>query len=93
MKQFWLSAFAAMVCALESADHLSFLNFITTHNKSYESVEDYEFRLAEFLKKDQIILANNDSGTSFKLSHNKMSDWTESEYKRILTHSAMPAND
>jgi C1A family cysteine protease len=36
---------------------------------------------------------HNNASATYKLGHNKMSDWTSWEYKNILTHQAMPESD
>jgi C1A family cysteine protease len=93
MKSFALAAFAGIATAFESADHFMFQQFMTEHGKSYGSTEEYEFRMTEFLKKDALINEHNESGASFTLGHNKMSDWADFEYKNILTHAPMPEHE
>lgn len=63
---------------------------MSTHGRSYGTVEEYEFRMTNFLSNDEFIKEHNASQSSFKLDHNKMSDWATWEYKNILTHSATP---
>jgi C1A family cysteine protease len=38
-------------------------------------------------------MQHNASESSFKLGFNQMSDWTQEEYKAILTHKPMPEED
>jgi C1A family cysteine protease len=65
----------------------SFLYYITKFNKSYNSMEEYGLRLAEFAKKDAFIKAHDAQETGFAVAHNQFSDWTDAEYKAILTYT------
>jgi hypothetical protein len=86
MRFFAITAIAGMASALDATNHIKFQKFISTFGKSYTNVDEYSFRLAQFLKNDATIIEHNSSGSNFTLSHNKMSDWTQEEYERILTH-------
>jgi cathepsin L len=61
-----------------------FQKYIAQYGKSYATAEEYAARLAEFVKKHYEIEAHNTNETSFKMSHNHMSDWTEAEFKQTL---------
>jgi C1A family cysteine protease len=81
------TAFATALLAVASASELSskFMQFITTHNKSYGTVEEFEFRKAIFAEMEDFIQSHNTSNDmTFNVAHNKFSDWTSAEYKRIL---------
>jgi len=86
MKSFALAALVGVVCAASELES-SFLMYITKFNKSYNSMEEYGLRLAEFTKKDSLIKAHNAVETDFFLAHNQFSTWTDAEYKAILTYT------
>jgi C1A family cysteine protease len=71
----------------------AFLGFITEHGKSYTSTAEYGFRLSQFARAHAEIEEHNMTESTFKLGHNKMSDWTEAEYLAILTHQPMPEEE
>jgi len=89
MRTFALAAFVAAVSATSEVES-AFLGYITEHGKSYATVEEYGFRLSQFARNHANIIEHNATESSFKLGHNKMSDWTEAEYKAILTHQPQP---
>merc|ERR1712166_962344 len=89
MRTFALAAFVAAVSATSEVES-AFLGYITEHGKPYASVEEYGFRLSQFARNHATIIEHNATESSFKLGHNKMSDWTEAEYKAILTHQPQP---
>jgi C1A family cysteine protease len=93
MKTFSLAVLVGFATALDAADHFKFQQFMTQHGKSYGTIQEYSFRLDKFMKTDAAIIEHNESGASFTLGHNKMSDWTEEEYKKILTHREMPEEE
>jgi len=64
----------------------AFLGYITEFGKSYSNMAEYEHRLANFAQKHSVIRAHNAENVDYKLGHNKMSDWTEEEYKSVLTY-------
>merc|ERR1712167_499748 len=47
------------------------------------TVEEYNFRKELFTATHEFIEEHNAGDHSFKLGHNKMSDWTEDEYAKI----------
>jgi len=78
--------FAAALIGFASANvDTKFMEYVSTHNKSYGTIEEYRFRLALFAEADAIIEEHNSqNGSSFTLGHNKMSDWTAADRKRLL---------
>ena|SRR5450830_874543 len=85
------STFAAALLGAATASPLSskFMEFITTHNKSYGTIEEFEFRKAQFNEMETFIQAHNSNpAMTFTVGHNKMSDWTNAEYKRLLGFKA-----
>jgi len=85
-------AIAALVGAASAATETesAFFNFITKFGKSYSTMEEYTFRFAEFADKHAFIQTHNASQNDYKLGHNKMSDWTDAEYKAILKYNPSP---
>jgi C1A family cysteine protease len=61
-----------------------FIQHISTYGKSYGTKEEYLFRLSLFAEKHAAIAEHNSMNGSFTLGHNKFSDWTDAEYKRLL---------
>jgi len=93
MQSFSIAALAGLATAYTSENHFKFQQFMTEHGKVYHSMEEYEFRLANFLEKEALIKEHNESNADFTLGHNKMSDWANWEYKNLLTHSEMPEHE
>jgi len=83
MKTFIAAAFAAAACAISEND-FKFMQYLTKHNKSYGTVEEYRFRQELFQEMDAFIEAHNATESSYELGHNEMSDWSEAEYSRLL---------
>ena|ERR1719464_259701 len=82
MKSFFALALAGAASAEAlSADFLNFIDYVAKYNKSYESVEDFEHRLEQFVQTHAFIKENNTSGSSHVAGHNKFSDWTLEEFK------------
>jgi C1A family cysteine protease len=83
--------FAAALVGFVSANvDTKFMEYVSTHNKSYGTVEEYRFRLAQFAEADALIESHNSqNGSSYVLGHNKMSDWTHAEYKKLLGYKAL----
>ena len=79
MKYAALIASAHAVSDIES----TFLGYLAEHGKSYATIEEYQFRLAEFKKKDEFIMQHNSLNGEHTVGHNFMSDWTEAEYAQI----------
>jgi hypothetical protein len=90
MQSFVLAAFAGIANAFSNQMHNKFHQYMSEHGKDYNSLEEYEFRIANFAANDQFIQEHNASGANFTVGHNKMSDWATWEYKNILTHKPMP---
>jgi len=79
MKFFAIALFAAAASA--SSD---FLEHVAEFGLSYGTIEEYNFRNTNFMKMDKIINEHNATESTYKLGHNKMSTWTNAEYKRLL---------
>ena len=64
---------------------MTYLNYLSEHNKSYATREEYQFRLAQFeknLKKVNDHNAMNADGETLGLT--SLADWTDDEYKKLL---------
>jgi C1A family cysteine protease len=83
--------FAAALVGFVSANvDTKFMEYVSTHGKSYGTVEEYRFRAAQFAETNALIESHNSqNGSSYTLGHNKMSDWTQAEYKRLLGYKAL----
>jgi len=92
MKTIAIAAFVGAATAMTEIES-AFLGWITEHGKSYTSVEEYGFRLSQFVRAHHEILEHNATESSFYLAHNHMSDWTEAEYKGILNHKQMTESE
>jgi C1A family cysteine protease len=81
-------AIAAIIGAAAAMSEIEseFLGFITKFGKSYKSMAEYEHRLRNFAVNHSFIQEHNVNEVSYKLGHNNMSDWTDAEYKAILTY-------
>lgn len=60
------------------------MKYMTEHGKSYGTRDEFEFRLLKFIETDAKIaeLNSNESQTAV-FGHNKFSDWTDDELKRV----------
>jgi len=92
MKSFIALALVGAVSATSEVES-AFLGYITQYGKSYGTVAEYQFRLEQFARNHASVVEHNLTDSSFKLGFNKMSDWSEEEYKKLLTHKTMPESD
>jgi len=88
---------SALVFAMTNAENMDsrefeFMKYIATWNKSYGTREEFKLRLAEYLRMDDFINEVNAPDSEYKhtAAHNKFSDWTKDEYKRMLTLANAP---
>ena len=82
MKSFFAAAFVGAVSASKLSS--DFMQFIVQHGKSYATVEEFELRKAIFAETHAAIeQLNNEESTSVH-AHNKFSDYTRAEYKKLL---------
>ena len=81
-------AAAALIGAASAITQLEFdfMNYISAHGKSYANLAEYNSRFEMFAKKDAFIKAHDPVATKYTVAHNKFSDWTDEEYKAILTY-------
>lgn len=75
-----------------SNNDAKFMDYLSVHNKGYGTSEEFLFRQQLFMEMDaKIIEWNNKPGVTHYLAHNKFSDWTAFERKK-LTGFVGPAN-
>lgn len=72
-----------------------FMEWISEHQRSYGTVEEFSFRHQIFAEKDALIEAHNLEGLSYTLGHNSRSDWSEHEWSKIQGYrpSAFPRGE
>jgi len=91
MKTFVLAAIAAIATATPMTEvEYRFINYVAKFGKSYGTKEEYAFRLKQFAIKDAEMEIINAEETTFTVGHNKFSDWTHDEFKRILGFKKNP---
>jgi C1A family cysteine protease len=83
MKTFATILFAAGASAIQQND-LEFLNYLAQHSKSYDTLEQFNYRLSNWIKTNDFINEETTKGLNYKLGHNKFSDWSRSEYVATL---------
>jgi len=86
------SIFAAGLVAAVMAEKMNpreyeFMKWISTWNKTYHTREEYVARLGIWLELDAFIKEVNapDSEHTHTAGHNKFSDWTREEFKKMTT--------
>jgi C1A family cysteine protease len=83
MKTFALALTATAVSAIGNME-FKFLNYIAKFGKVMENLEEFETRLAHFIKSDLEIEAHNATESNFSLGHNQFSDLSHDEYRKSL---------
>jgi len=83
MKTFALALTATAVTAFSDME-FKFMNYIAKFGKVMENLEEFETRLAHFIKTETEIAAHNATEANFKLGHNQFSDWSHEEYRSLL---------
>jgi hypothetical protein len=66
------------------------MQYITKFGKSYGTVEEFNFRAALFMKTEEAIAKINAEQDTHIAAHNKFSDYTPEEYKRMLGLKGAP---
>jgi hypothetical protein len=69
------------------------MNYISVHNKSYDSVEEFNARLENYMRIDAYINEVNAPGSAHthKAGHNYFSDWTQAEFEALMTETPLEA--
>jgi len=81
--KFAVAALIGLVSANEIEE--AYLQFLSKHNKSYGTRQEYEFRLAQFKRSYNFVKDFNSMGEGdHEVEINFMSDWTHEEYKKML---------
>lgn len=83
MKSIVIASVAALASATTQLE-FEFMQFMSKHNKSYESLEEYEMRKALFEVKDAFIKEHNMRGHKYTVAHNKFSDYTQAEMDALM---------
>jgi C1A family cysteine protease len=83
MKTFALALTATAVTAFSDVE-FKFMNYIAKFGKVIENLEEFETRLAHFIKSETEIEAHNATEANFKLGHNQFSDRSHEEYSSML---------
>ena len=83
MKSFALALTAGAVTAFSDAE-FKFMNYIAKFGKVLADLEEFETRLAHFIKSETEIEAHNATEANFKLAHNQFSDRSHEEYREML---------
>lgn len=76
-------------------DHTIMSKFVGHMNDfglSYATTEEFEFRMALFAEKEELINTHNAGNHSYFLGHNHMSTWTHKEYKQLLGFKGVKAD-
>ena len=86
----WIKSMAAMM-GMPSDDtdllvpKINYIEHLAKFGYSYATTEEFEFRLNEYMKADQLITEfNADPLNTFTVAHNHFSTWTKQEYLNIL---------
>ena len=76
-------ALASPLNALE----FEFMKWISNHNRSYSTLEEYSMRKLIWAEHDEFIKMVNNPENEFThtAGHNKFSDWTEEEFEALMT--------
>jgi C1A family cysteine protease len=85
MRSFALVALAGFAAATPMSEmEYKFINFVAQHGKSYATVEEYQMRMSLFAKTEAAIQEINASQSSSFHAHNKFSDYTSFEMKKMM---------
>ena len=57
-----------------------FIDHVAEYGLMIGTVEEFNFRQSIFAQKDKLIQEHNASATSYTLTHNHMSTWTDEEF-------------
>src|SRR5688572_19072297 len=61
-----------------------FSSFVNKFGRNYKNNNEYQTRLANFMKNLQIVEDNNAHNEDFQLETNKLSDLSDNEYKSMM---------
>ena len=93
MKVFAAALFASAASAtLMTKMDYDFMRYVSTHNKFYETSEEFEMRRSNYAAVDAFIEEANARDGPYRAGHNKFSDWTEEEKKALTGLKFAPAD-
>lgn len=94
MRTFASIALLGVASAMPLAENdYDFMNFITQYGKSYGTVEEFNFRAGIFAETHAAIAKINAEQNTHTAAHNKFSDYTHAEYKRMFGLADAPQKD
>jgi len=94
MRTFASLALLGVASAMPLAENDSdFMNFITKYGKSYGTIEEFNFRAKIFAETHAQIAKINAEQDTHIAAHNKFSDYTHDEYKRMFGLADAPKMD
>ena len=65
----------------------NFVMWATKHGKNYKTLEEFNMRFKTWLKTHwEIERINARPDETVVLAHNKLSDWTDEEYRNLLSY-------
>lgn len=71
----------------------SFMQYLAKQGKSYNSIEEFNMRLENFIASDKFIQEfNSQPNKTVIVGHNFLSDWTQAE-KDVITGKAFRKNE
>merc|ERR1711957_821732 len=75
-------------------EEMMYMKYVTEWGKSYGTKAEFEFRLDQFKKTlNKMALHNSDNAHKSTIGHNQFSDWTDAEYKRLLSYKGAQTNN
>ena len=87
-----LGAFASATM-MQKIDY-DFMRYISTYNKMYATVEEFNLRQQNYAAVEEHIQSSNaNSDSSYRAGHNLFSDWTVEEKERLLGLKKMTKPD
>jgi hypothetical protein len=87
MKNFAAFAIAGTVAASDAYTQ-KYMQYLSSHGKSYNSIEEFNMRLENFIAIDKFIEEwNAQENKTSTVGHNFLSDWTQEE-KDIISGKA-----
>ena len=73
---------------VDDGDMARFIQFCADFGKSYINHADFLMRLTNWVQNDKFIKDNNwDGRRHYKVAHNKFSDWSASEFEKLLGYA------
>jgi len=72
-----------MLAAPIAAMATQYMQYVAEYGKSYITTEEFSLRKALYIQSDAIIETHNETNSSYRLGHNKFSDWTDYERSKL----------